>query len=381
MKKIIALLLALVMVFALVACGGNKDAGTDAGTDTGADANTDAQAGDSIEGGAAEGETAGDAEADIPEEVVVMTHDEFVAAELDTQVVVETYVQNKQGWWEKDGVGVATFYTQAEDGAYFIYEMPCSQEEYDQLTVGTKIRVTGYKAEWAGEVEIMDATYEILEGNFVAEPFDVTSMLGTDELIAHQNEYVSFTTMKIEPSVDAEGNEVAFLYNWDGSGQPGNDLYFNASIEGATYTFTVESYLTGDGTDVYEAVEALQIGTIVDMEGYLYWYEGVNPHITSVTVNPMFAPVDDATYAAVSDYLQGVWEYTDSYGIYYEITFDGTYFGVTSTISGESISNEGTFQICAGAILVTYTNGQMAYMEYEWNGTEITNLYALVGLM
>ncbi|MBQ9858260.1 MAG: hypothetical protein IJO77_04590, partial [Oscillospiraceae bacterium] len=210
---------------------------------------------------------------------------------------------------------------------------------------------------------------------------DVTSMLGTEELIDHQNEYESFSTMKIEPSIDAEGNEVAFLYNWDGSGQPGDDLYFNASIEGATYTFTVEKYLTGDGTEVYEAVEALQIGTIVDMEGYLYWYEGVNPHITSVTVNPMFAPVDDATYAAVSDYLQGVWEYTDSYGIYYEITFDGTYFGVTSTISGESISNEGTFQICAGAILVTYTNGQMAYMEYEWNGTEITNLYALVGLM
>ena len=381
MKKIIALLLALVMVFALVACGGNKDAGTDAGTDTGADANTDAQAGDSIEGGAAEGETAGDAEADIPEEVVVMTHDEFVAAELDTQVVVETYVQNKQGWWEKDGVGVATFYTQAEDGAYFIYEMPCSQEEYDQLTVGTKIRVTGYKAEWAGEVEIMDATYEILEGNFVAPAFDITALLNEENLIDYQNEFVSFTNMKVEPSVDAEGNEVAFLYNYDGSGQPGNDLYFKVSYEGAVYTFTVESYLTGDGTDVYEAVEALQIGTIVDMEGYLYWYEGVNPHITSVTVNPMFAPVDDVTYAAVSDYLQGVWEYTDSYGIYYEITFDGTYFGVTSTISGESISNEGTFQICAGAILVTYTNGQMAYMEYEWNGTEITNLYALVGLM
>ncbi|MBQ9857394.1 MAG: hypothetical protein IJO77_00170, partial [Oscillospiraceae bacterium] len=178
MKKIIALLLALVMVFALVACGGNKDAGTDAAdTNTGADTNTDAQAGDSIEGGAAEGETAGDAEADIPEEVIVMTHDEYVAAELDTQVVVETYVQAKQGWWEKDGVGVATFYTQAEDGAYFIYDMPCTQEEYDQLVTGTKIRVTGYKAEWAGEVEIMDATFEILDGNFVAEPLDVTSML------------------------------------------------------------------------------------------------------------------------------------------------------------------------------------------------------------
>jgi hypothetical protein len=35
---------------------------------------------------------------------------------------------------------------------------------------------------------------------------------------------------------------------------------------------------------VYEAVKALNVGDTVDMEGFLYWYEGVNPHITSVTV-------------------------------------------------------------------------------------------------
>ena len=36
-------------------------------------------------------------------------------------------------------------------------------------------------------------------------------------------------------------------------------------------------------SDVYKAVEALNIGDKIDMEGFLYWYEGVNPHITSVT--------------------------------------------------------------------------------------------------
>ena len=362
MKKIIALLLALVMVFALVACGGTKAPAVDA------------EVGESIlDGDATEGE--------VVEEVVVMTHDEFVAAELDTQVVVETYVQDKQGWWEKDGVGVATFYTQAEDGAYFVYEMRCSEEEYNQLVPGTKIRVTGYKAEWAGEVEIVDATYEILDGNFVAEALDVTALLGTEDLAAHQNEFVAFTRMKIEPSIDADGNEVAFLYSWDGSGQPGSDLYFNASIEGAVYNFVVESYLRGDGTDVYEASEAMEIGSIVNMEGFLYWYEGANPHIVSVEIDPLFVSIDEAEASAISAYLQGTWEYTDSYGIHYEIVFDGTYFGVTSTISGQSISNEGEFEVCAGAILVTYTNGQMAYMEYEWDGSDITNLYGLVGLM
>ena len=210
----------------------------------------------------------------------VMTHAEYIAAELDTEVVVETYVQAKQAWWEDK----ATVYTQDADGAYFVYNMACSEEDYEKLTPGTKIRVTGYKAEWSGEIEIMDATFEILEGNYVATPTDVTALLDTDELIAHQNELVSFKGMTVEAAgQDENGNDLPFLYTWDGSGEDGNDLYFNVSLNGETYTFTVESYLCDNTTDVYAAVKALNIGDKIDMEGFLYWYEGVNPHITSVT--------------------------------------------------------------------------------------------------
>ncbi|MGN0630651.1 MAG: hypothetical protein ACI4JN_04915, partial [Ruminococcus sp.] len=62
-----------------------------------------------------------------------------------------------------------------------------------------------------------------------------------------------------------------------------DDLYFNVSLNGETYTFTVESYLCDSTTEVYSAVKNLQIGDVIDMEGFLYWYEGVNPHITAVT--------------------------------------------------------------------------------------------------
>ena len=178
-----------------------------------------------------------------------------------------------------------SIYTQDKDGAYFIYEMACSEEDYAKLTPGTKIKVTGYKGEWAGEVEIMDATFEIMEGNYVAAAEDMTALLGKDELINHQNKFVSFKGMTVEAAgKDANGNDVAFLYNWDGSGEDGNDLYFNASVNGQTYTFTVESYLCDKTTDVYAAVKNLKIGDVIDMEGFLYWYEGVNPHITSVVV-------------------------------------------------------------------------------------------------
>lgn len=209
----------------------------------------------------------------------VMSHADFVAADIDTEVCVETYVQAKQAWWEDK----ATLYTQNEEGAFFIYDCACSQEDYEKLVPGTKIRVTGYKAEWSGEVEIVDATFEIIEGSFIAEALDVTDLLGTDELIAHQNEFVSFKGMTVEPITDEAGNEAAFLYKWNGSGQDGDDLYFNVSLNGVTYSFTVESYLTGAGTEVYEAVKALNIGDVIDMEGFLYWYEGVNPHITAVS--------------------------------------------------------------------------------------------------
>lgn len=251
MKKFITLLLASALVFSCAACGSK---GEDEVSDSGA--------------------------ADIKSEGV-MTYDEYMAAALDSEVVIETYVQDKQSWWDNK----ATLYTQDKDGAYFVYNMTCSEEDYEKLTKGTKIKVTGYKAEWSGEVEIAEgATFEIEDGNYVAEAEDVTALLSSDELINHQNKFVSFKGMTVEAAgQDDAGNDVAFLYNWDGSGQDGDDLYFNVSLDGNTYTFTVESYLRDKTTDVYAAVKNLNIGDKIDMEGFLYWYEGVNPHITSVT--------------------------------------------------------------------------------------------------
>ena len=58
----------------------------------------------------------------------------------------------------------------------------------------------------------------------------------------------------------------------------------NQKIRNHTYTFTVESYLCGEGTDVYTTVTNLNVGDVIDVEGFLYWYNGAQPHVTSVTV-------------------------------------------------------------------------------------------------
>ena len=290
-KKIMAALVMAALVVSAASCGGNNQpaATTTTAAETTAAAETtttEAAATEAPETTEAEATEASEtvAENESTEEVAVMSFDEFSAAELDTMVCVETYVQAKQGWWEDNGVGQASFYTQTDDhGAYFLYNMPCSQEEYEKLVPGTKIKVTGFKAEWSGETEITEAEFEIEDGNFVAEAEDVTALLGTDELESHKNEFVSFKGMTIAPIADADGKEANFLYNWDGSGEDGSDLYFKVTKDGQEFTFTVESYLCGPGTDVYEAVKGLKAGDVVDLEGFLYWYNGANPHITSVS--------------------------------------------------------------------------------------------------
>ncbi len=198
-----------------------------------------------------------------------MTHAEYEAAAVDSEVKLDTYVQATQSWWD----GKITVYAQSPDGAYFIYNMTCSEEDAAKLTPGTRINVTGYKTEWSGEVEVAEgATFEIVSGDtWTATPTDVTSLLGTDDLIKHQNEKVAFKGLTIE-NISYKNDE------------PGDDIYVTVGYNGASYEFCVEVYLTGTDSDVYTTVGTLNVGDTVDIEGFLYWYEGVNTHITSITV-------------------------------------------------------------------------------------------------
>ena len=257
MKKIIAMLLALTMVLAFAGC-----AKTEAPVETTvAPVETTAP----VETEAAETEAP---ETEAPA-VAAMTHEEYIAADMDAAVTVETYVQGHQSWWDNK----ITVYCQSPDGAYFLYELACSEEDAAKLVPGTKIRVSGYKGEWAGEVEIMDGTFEFVDDGetYIAEPLDVTDLLGTDALIEHQNEFVSFTGMTVE----------AIEYK---NGEPGDDIYVTLGVNGASYSFCVEVYLTGTDSDVYTTVGKLEVGDVVNVEGFLYWYEGVNPHITAISV-------------------------------------------------------------------------------------------------
>ena len=98
MKKFIAMLLALSMVLAFTACAKTETAPETTAAPT--VAQTEAPA---VETEAAETEAA----------TAVMSHEEYMAAELDTAVTIETYVQGHQSWWDNK----VTVYCQSPDGA------------------------------------------------------------------------------------------------------------------------------------------------------------------------------------------------------------------------------------------------------------------------
>ncbi len=256
MKKLIAVLLVLTMVLALGACAKEqtKDETTAKSETTAASNETTAEV---------SGETTGD----FPQEP--MSYDQYVAAELDTPVTVECYVQGHQSWWDNK----VTVYAQDEMGAYFIYEMACSAEDADKLTPGTKILVQGYKGEWEGEVEIMNATFQFVEGEdtFVAEAKDVTDFIGGEGLINYQNQLVAMKGLEVE--------SVQFK-----NGEPGDDIYVNVYAGDTQLQLCVEIYLTGEDSDVYVTASSLVPGDIIDIQGYLYWYQGANPHLTSIVL-------------------------------------------------------------------------------------------------
>lgn len=247
MKKALALLLALALTLALAACGnGNANSSSSAAADV-------------------KGEG-------------VATHEEYLAAELDSQLTIETYVQATQSWWD----GKITVYSQDKDGAYFLYDMACSEEDAKKLLPGQKIKVTGYKAEWNGQVEIMDGTFEFEDGSYIAPATDISGQLGDVAALEKlQNFVIAAKDLTVEA---ADDSGAAFLYNWDGSGSDGDDLYFKAGNDSGAITFVVRRYLTAPGSEVYEAVKNLKVGDKIDLEGFLYWYEGPQPHISSITV-------------------------------------------------------------------------------------------------
>ena len=262
----------------------------------------------------------------IPEEAV-MDYEEFTDAAVGSEVVVETYVQAAQAWW----ADTITVYAADREGAYFIRDMACPEAEAASLVPGQKIRVAGTKTKTAGEIEITDASFLLLEADpYIANPTDMTALLGSRELIEHQNEPAAFNGMTVEPYDDTGA---AFAYK-DEEAQS-NDLYFKLSKDGKTYDFCVAFFLFNQDTELYQTVESLEVGDVLDVEGFLCWDGSARPHITSLApANQKSRGVmTHAEYVKTKEkdvtieaFVQGAQTWHDGHITVYAADPDGAYF-------------------------------------------------------
>ncbi|MBO4770147.1 MAG: hypothetical protein J5563_05135 [Clostridia bacterium] len=249
MKKILAVLLVAVLAIAAVACTPKQPAENTNKPDT-----------EKGEG--------------------VLKYSEFIAAADQAEnIAIEAYIQGKV--YSSQYQNVCLFLADA-DGGYYVYRMPCTDADDAKLVIGQKVKITGSKAIWKGLHEFKEgtATYEILEGNYIADVADITN----------ETDLSKFMSMKVAVkgaeivAKTVDGTDYAFLYQWNGSGDEGDDIYFDVKIGEATYTFVVETDLADKDSAAYKAIQGIKIGDKVDLEGFLYWYDGAQLQVTSVTV-------------------------------------------------------------------------------------------------
>lgn len=225
----------------------------------------------------------GKKEDDKKEEATALSYAEYVAAADGDYVTIDGYVSGRCTWWGD----AASFYLQDDDGGYYIYNLPCTQDQYNNdLKVGQKISVTGQKGSWSGEVEILgqpdgdeEATWEKLEGTKTYDPIALNSI---EDMANHPNQLV-----KLQVQIASNGATVT-------GGEPtsGVDLLYNVKnpkTEDATqYTFYLESYnelsqYSTDPASIYQTVLNYKAGEVYEVVGYAYSYNGPQLHTISST--------------------------------------------------------------------------------------------------
>ena len=211
-------------------------------------------------------------EAEISE--TAMTYAEYVAAENGDEVVIQAYIQGKQYWWSNKG----TFYLQDDNGGYFVYELGCTEDDYDnKLTIGTCVKIKGIKGAWSGQVEILgseagaEAEWQTIEGEpkmYVAQTIDFTK----EAMTAHVNQLVQFIGLEVVEVTTPS--------------QDGGDIYYKVKKGDLTLTFCVESYLCDKDTEVYQKILSLKVGDEINVTGFMYTYNDPQLHTTSCEDTP-----------------------------------------------------------------------------------------------
>jgi len=208
-------------------------------------------------------------------------YSKYLSTPLGSEVTIDTYVQAKLPW--NKGAKTASLYCQDKDGGCFVYVTNCDYSQYSKLTEGTKIRVTGLKTFFDGRLRITNASFLILEGNYLATAYDAGSIIADQtELKKHQNELLELTNLKLQVAKYVDSNPVPYIYT-----NEDNDLFVRIyqRFDGRSTSQMFECVAYADyDLSVYKATESLDCDDVFDLQGYFLPDEGIL-WITKVTVH------------------------------------------------------------------------------------------------
>jgi len=399
MKKFLALLLALVMLLSLCACGGKEESKkdekdeekTDIDLDFGKDKDKDKDE---------------DKEEDKKDE----EKDEDKSASSDSAAA-----DNAPAAGNAPSTGSAAADTPAVDVA-----KPESEPEVIKYTIGETVGtdIAAVTLDWAKLAIALENTWG--DDYYMPKEYDAAEDSNNPYVAPVGQSLVAITYTiqnKDRASIDLGGSFNPTFITVDYNGETyKNDVKFGA--EGFANEFGVPEWkqysssnillsageiatykcYTSIGTDAADLEDVFEITFtlpnskgeredfifVVDAEGRAKAEKARDDALAAAAaaeqaaLDAALAEIDPAVAEEIKAILQGEREYTDN-KIKYTIYFEGDYVSVTSTVGGYSLSNEGTYSVRAEYIYVEYENGGKAGMPYTYENGELSISY-LVGL-
>ena len=208
----------------------------------------------------------------------IMTYEEFMNAEIGSTVTVESNVQAVQ----KHADGTVSLYLQdADGGAYYVSSMTCTPDQANTFTKGARIIVSGEFALVNDHIEIGGSVrFQMVDGGtkYVAPATEI------EYEYYYYHEFANYMNMR----VTLDGIVISRIELADGAasaGESDDDIYVFVRLkDGTELCFCVERDLMGPETELYQVCGHLQAGQTVNLEGFLYWYNGAYLHITDCDV-------------------------------------------------------------------------------------------------
>ena len=158
-----------------------------------------------------------------------------------------------------DGVKEYAIYFQDDDGGYEA-RYTCSADENLSLSPGDKIKVTGY-IDFFIKKHIVCTKLEKEEGFlYLANSFDVSDMLGTEDIKAKQNMYVCVEGLTVE---ELDGRTIIFE-------DIDNESYsFDASKDNQIVHLKIESDVEAINQGINSNIQELKSGDKINVTGIL----------------------------------------------------------------------------------------------------------------